>query len=56
MKSFKQFAFESKDPCWIGYRQLGTKKKNGKMVPNCVPKEGVRELQNDPKTSNTRHT
>lgn len=25
-------------PCWEGYVQLGMKKKNGKMVPNCVPK------------------
>lgn len=25
------------DPCWSGYVQLGTKKKNGKRVPNCVP-------------------
>lgn len=24
------------DPCWKGYVQLGTKKKNGKEVPNCV--------------------
>lgn len=25
------------DPCWGGYEQYGTKKKNGKTVPNCVP-------------------
>ena len=25
------------DPCWKGYVQLGTKKKGGKEVPNCVP-------------------
>lgn len=24
------------NPCWPGYRQLGTKIKNGKTVPNCV--------------------
>ena len=24
-------------PCWDGYVQVGMKKKNGKMVPNCVP-------------------
>jgi hypothetical protein len=24
------------DPCWDGYIQKGMKKKNGKMVPNCV--------------------
>lgn len=23
--------------CWKGYRQVGMKKKNGKLVPNCVP-------------------
>ena len=23
--------------CWEGYVQKGTKMKNGKMVPNCVP-------------------
>ena len=25
------------DPCWDGYEQVGTKKKAGKTVPNCVP-------------------
>ena len=29
------------DPCWKDYKQVGMKKKNGKEVPNCVPKEGV---------------
>jgi hypothetical protein len=28
---------EKNDPCWSGYVQLGTKTKNGKEVPNCVP-------------------
>lgn len=28
---------EDKDPCWKGYKQIGTKKKSGKTVPNCVP-------------------
>ena len=27
------------DACWKGYEAVGTKKKNGKTVPNCVPKE-----------------
>ena len=32
---------KGKDPCWTGYRMLGTKNKNGKEVPNCIPvKEG----------------
>jgi hypothetical protein len=25
------------EKCWDGYKQVGGKKKNGKMVPNCVP-------------------
>ena len=45
--------FEKKkgDPCWVGYKQVGMKKKGGKMVPNCVPateavhySEGVRDM------------
>ena len=26
------------NPCWKGYKPVGTKKKNGRTVPNCVPK------------------
>jgi hypothetical protein len=26
-----------KDACWKGYTAIGTKKKNGRTVPNCVP-------------------
>ena len=29
------------DPCWDSHKQVGMKKKGGKMVPNCVPKEEV---------------
>jgi len=29
--------FSNKGPCWDGYKQVGMKKKDGKMVPNCVP-------------------
>ena len=28
---------ELKAPCWPGYEQIGTKIKNGRKVPNCVP-------------------
>ena len=28
-------------PCWKDYRQIGVKQKNGRTVPNCVPKEGL---------------
>ncbi len=32
---------KGEDPCWKGYEMVGTKKKGGKEVPNCVPKESV---------------
>jgi hypothetical protein len=28
---------DKNDPCWVGYKQVGMKKKDGKEVPNCVP-------------------
>jgi hypothetical protein len=28
---------ENSGPCWDGYKQVGMKEKDGKMVPNCVP-------------------
>lgn len=28
-----------KNTCWKGYEPIGMKKKNGKKVPNCVPKK-----------------
>ena len=31
------------NPCWKGYKPVGTKQKNGRTVPNCVPKESVEE-------------
>lgn len=30
-------AKKMKNTCWSGYKPIGTKKKNGKEVPNCVP-------------------
>ena len=39
-KKFKQM-FGEEDPCWDTHKQVGTKMKNGKKVPNCVPKEEV---------------
>ena len=46
MKTFQQYINEVKEPtgdlkkaCWTGYTAVGTKKKNGKEVPNCVPEE-----------------
>ena len=26
-------------PCWKNYKMVGTKKKGGRTVPNCVPKK-----------------
>ena len=43
MKTFNQFMKDLEeekqpdDPCWKGYEQFGTKTKNGKKVPNCIP-------------------
>lgn len=34
--------------CWEGYKQVGMKEKNGKMVPNCVPiNENIDELDEE---------
>jgi len=38
-KKSKKEDFQEEDPCWDTHKQVGMKKKNGKMVPNCVPKE-----------------
>lgn len=50
MKTYKQFIEEVKKPtgklkdaCWKGYTAVGTKEKDGKEVPNCVPKESLEE-------------
>ena len=31
------------NPCWKGYHPVGTKQKDGRTVPNCVPAESVEE-------------
>ena len=30
---------KKKTPCWKNYKMVGTKKKCGRTVPNCVPKK-----------------
>lgn len=36
---------EDENPCWDGYEMVGMKMKDGKEVPNCVPKnESVNEV------------
>lgn len=37
---------EDEDPCWDGYDMVGTKEKDGKEVPNCVPEDSVDEGSN----------
>jgi len=34
-----EMSTDLKKPCWDGYEQIGTKMKDGKEVPNCVPLE-----------------
>ena len=36
IQDYNKFILEKKDPCWDGYKQIGTKDKKGKTVPNCV--------------------
>jgi hypothetical protein len=41
------------EACWDKYKQVGMKPKGGRMVPNCVPKEGLskQELEEKKKSS-----
>ena len=32
------------NPCWKGYKPVGTKKKSGREVPNCVPEEQEQDI------------
>lgn len=54
IKEFQNFLMSEvkkeldKNPCWKGYEMVGKKKKNGKSVPNCVPKnESLKECDCD---------
>ena len=49
---------ENDDPCWDGYTQYGTKEKDGKEVPNCVPdkkNEGMNSPNNDSRVPMAEH-
>lgn len=51
MKTLKQFREGLEKSCWKGYQAIGTKKKNGKDVPNCVPvKEDWQKVNRQDKT------
>lgn len=34
---------KGENPCWDGYGMVGHKKKDGKEVPNCVPKDNKKD-------------
>lgn len=38
-KKRKKRKMDGEDPCWDGYEMVGHKMKDGKEVPNCVPKK-----------------
>lgn len=37
IENWRKYLTEEEDPCWEGYEMIGTKQKDGKEVPNCVP-------------------
>jgi hypothetical protein len=39
----KENTLKNSNPCWKGYHPVGTKKKGGRTVPNCVPSESIEE-------------
>jgi len=44
LKKLQGVAEEQLDEkCWDTHKQVGMKNKGGRMVPNCVPKEGIEE-------------
>lgn len=45
---FEEKKKRMKNTCWAGYKPIGTKTKNGKQVPNCVPEGVVEEALDNP--------
>ena len=43
MKKYKHLVEDLNEACWKGYKQIGMKKKGGRMVPNCVPESVITE-------------
>jgi hypothetical protein len=41
MIKLKELLNEIEEACWVKYKQVGTKLKDGETVPNCVKKEGL---------------
>ena len=44
-KTFAQMRAEIDEACWDSHKQVGTKMKGGKQVPNCVPKNEANDPQ-----------
>lgn len=55
VKSYKDFISTLEESCWPGYKQVGMKKKDKKMVPNCV-KEEKHEVKQDPDVKDKKGT
>ena len=45
---------EDKDPCWKNYKMVGTKTKDGKEVPNCVPEDTELDERDGANTSSRK--
>ena len=45
-KTFAQMRAEIDEACWDSHKQVGTKMKGGKQVPNCVPKNEASSYPN----------
>ena len=45
MIKLKELLNEIQEACWDTYKQVGMKAKGGRMVPNCVKKEELDELE-----------
>lgn len=43
LEEAKKKTLKNSNPCWKGYHPVGTKKKSGRTVPNCVPNESIEE-------------
>lgn len=39
MRALYQAENPKRNPCWKGYEMVGMKSKDGRKVPNCVPKD-----------------
>ena len=44
IQSYDEFLESRKNPCWKGYKQIGTKIKKSRKVPNCVRVNEQEEL------------